>query len=208
MKLLTSPWILMILAMVLHLAGYIGALMTHPFTVPSFKKPEVKVVGIEEILEGKTTDVDWYFKTEELDKFVEELNERRDLLDEREQSLASLQAHIAVEKEELEKLKAEIESRHKALSDQILIIRKNEINNLKSLATSYTNMDPKACIAVFNQMDNLLVIKLLAMMKADRVALLFDEMVKSGSTNPEMIKRVAQLSEQLRLHYKESDTNP
>ncbi len=205
MNFLSSSWFVMILALVLHLAGYFGALMTHQFEMPVFEEEVEEVVTIEEILENKKQDVDWYFKTDELDKFIEELNSRKADLDRREAELLSLQNHINVEKQELDELKAEIQRRHETLSEQIIIVKQSELSNLKSLASSYTNLSPEATVRIFNEMDGQLVIKILALMKPERVAAVLEEMVKQGGNNQNMIRRAAALSEQLRLHYKEQE---
>lgn len=194
----------MVLALVMHLAGYFGALMTAEWEIPEIKQPEVvEDVGIEEILESRSDAYNWYFKTEEIDKYVDELKQRETELDEREASLKNLEAHLAVEREELEELKTEIERRHKKLSDEIMIVRKNEINNLRTLANSYSNITPAAAVAIFEEMDDALVVKIISLMKPDVVALILEELAKNGVNDPASIKRAAQLSEELRLHYKE-----
>ena len=206
MKILSSPWILMGLALVLHLAGYMAALMTHQFTIPELPKPEIKhEPGIDEILDSRSSDYDWYFKTEQMDEYITELQEREKALDEREQSLNSLSDHLDIEREELDELKKEIERRHRALSEEIMVIRKNEISNLRNLASSYSNISPEAAVVIFDQMDQSLVVKILSLMKPDVVGLIFEEMAKNGDKDPAKARKAAQLSEELRLHYKEKD---
>ena len=194
------------LALALHLAGYLGALMTHHFQIPELPKPEVeRELGIEEILESRSQDYDWYFKTDEIDKYVEELREREAALDEREEKLDNLSDHLDIEREELNELKREIERRHKALSEEIMVVRKNEITNLRNLATSYSNISPQAAVVIFDQMDQSLVVKILSLMKPDVVGLIFEEMAKNGEKDPAKARKAAQLSEELRLHYKEKE---
>lgn len=206
MKILTSSWVLMGLALVLHLAGYLSALMTHQFVIPIIPKPKVvEIPGIEELLESRSKDYDWYFKTDEIDKYVEELRERENNLNDRESALDNLEAHLNVEREELNELKTEIERRHKALSEEIMVVRKNEVNNLKNLSTSYSNISPAAAVAIFEQMDDTLVVKILSLMKPGVVGLIFEELAKNGEENPDKVRKAAQLSEELRLHYKEKD---
>jgi flagellar motility protein MotE (MotC chaperone) len=204
MKALGSPWVLMILALVMHVAGYMGALMTHSFDIPYVPKPKVlKVVTIEEILESRSEQYNWYFKTEEIDKFVEELREREAALAEKEGLLKGLESHLDAERGELEKLKEEIDRRHKALSDQIMIVRRNEIMNLRSLATSYSSLSPEAAVVIFEAMDQALVVKIISLMKPDVVALIFEELARRGADDPSKIQKAARISEALRLHLKE-----
>jgi len=207
MKLLESPWVLMGLALVTHIAGYLSALLSHSFEIPEIKFPEKeeKKLSVEEILQARSEDYNWYFKTEEIDKFVEELNEREEELDDRAASLKNLEAHLEIEREELEELKEEIERRHKALSDEILIVRESEARNLKNLATSYSSISPEAAVAIFNQMDEKLVLKILALMKPDVIAAIFEELANSGVEDPRHVRKAAEWSEALRLHYKETD---
>ncbi len=208
MKILESQWVLMGLALVAHLIGYLGALVTHNFDIPEVKFPEPESeegLNIEEILESRSEDYNWYFKTEEIDKFVEELRERELSLDQREESLNNLEAHLQIEREELEELKDEIDRRHKTLSDEILIVRKNEIKNLKNLATSYSNISPTATVAIFDKMDQKLVLKIMALMKPDIIAAIFEELAKEGVNDPTKVRKAAEWSEELRLHYQEKD---
>jgi len=202
-----TMWVWMVLAMLLHLGGYLAALMTHPFEIPSslFPEPEVPPPSIEDILENKTRDIDWYLKTTELDRFVEELNERRKAIEIKELSLRNLEARIATEKEELKSLKEEIERRHELLSQQIITVRANEAANLRVLAQSYSEMDPASTVRIFTHMENALVVKILSLMKPEIVAAVFGEMSKPGDRpeNQAMIRRAAVLTEQLRLHNKE-----
>ena len=194
------------LALVLHLAGYLVPLMTYQFQIPELPKPELPhEPGIEEILEGRSGDYDWYFRTDEMDKYVEELREREAALDKREEELNNLSNHLEGERQELDDLKKEIERRHKALSEEIMIVRKNEIANLRNLATSYSNISPQAAVVIFDQMDQNLVVKILALMKPDVVGLIFEEMAKNGERDPVKARKAAQLSEELRLHYKEKE---
>jgi flagellar motility protein MotE (MotC chaperone) len=114
--------------------------------------------------------------------------------------LQNLEAHLAVERQELDALKLEIERRHKALADQITIVRRNEVNNLRTLATSYSQISPEAAVAIFDAMDQTLVVKILSLMKPDIVAQILEELARKGVDDPAKIRKAARLSEELRLH--------
>ncbi|HOO92532.1 MAG TPA: hypothetical protein PKX94_03620, partial [Opitutales bacterium] len=73
------------------------------------------------------------------------------------------------------------------------------------LAQSYSEMDPASTVRIFTHMENALVVKILSLMKPEIVAAVFGEMSKPGDRpeNQAMIRRAAVLTEQLRLHNKE-----
>jgi hypothetical protein len=82
----------------------------------------------------------------------------------------------------------------------VVEIQGDELKNLKTLAATYSNLSPKAMLNIFKEMDDVSVVKLLALMKTDVVSPLFEEMSKQAASDPAMAKRVAQLSEKLRLY--------
>ena len=60
-------------------------------------------------------------------------------------------------------------------------------------------LTPKAAVTIFREMDDTMVVKLLALMKPDVVGAIFEEISKQSASDPALAKRAAQLSERLRL---------
>ncbi|HQF38133.1 MAG TPA: hypothetical protein PK322_03350, partial [Opitutaceae bacterium] len=75
----------------------------------------------------------------------------------------------------------------------------DELKNLRSLAQTYSNLTPKAAVAIFAEMDDATVVKVLSLMKADAVGPIFEEMSKDKSEKNNQAQRAARLSERLRL---------
>jgi len=80
------------------------------------------------------------------------------------------------------------------------------MKNLKSLSQTYSNLTPKAAVAIFTEMDDTTVVKILSLMKADVVGPIFEEMSKDKSEKNNQAQRAATLSERLRLMKAKSTT--
>ena len=87
----------------------------------------------------------------------------------------------------------------KAIAVQADVSKADEAKNLKSLAQTYTNLTPKAAVAIIKEMDDITVVKILSLMKADIVGPIFEEMAKSNDATNQLARRAAVLSEKLRL---------
>ena len=137
---------------------------------------------------------------------VSELILARQQLAVREASLLEQQKRLASERLELERTRASLEIMRKQVDEYIteakrLQMKANseeaamETKNLKTLVQTYSNMSPKACVAILREMEDATAVKILALMKVDVVASLFEEMAKQAAGDPQMAKRAAKLSE-------------
>ena len=178
MKLLTSTVGILILAMVLGL-GTTGWLI---YSQRSTFKVVEKVVLPPRF---------WSFKTEEIDTMISELKSERKKLEKRESDLEQTSAHIEAERQELDKVKASI----KAMRE----IQEVEVKNIKSLVQTYSNLTPAAAVAIFRDMDDHTVVKILSMMKADKVAAILQEMSKTPDKDGTLSTLAARITDKLRL---------
>ena len=85
------------------------------------------------------------------------------------------------------------------LSDRIVGIRADEAKNLRGLAQTYSNLTPRAAVAIFREMDDATAVKILFLMKPDIVGPIFEEMSKTAGTDGTLARRAAILSEKLRV---------
>lgn len=141
----------------------------------------------------------WGFNTDEVDTLIAELKRQRGKLDEREKNMDQTAAHIEAERQELEKVKATIKAMRDELSREIPDIQAGEIKNLKTLALTYSSLNPPAAVAIFKELDDLTVVKILAMMKSDKVGAVLEEMSHTQDNDQTMAKRAARISDKLRL---------
>ena len=141
----------------------------------------------------------WSFKTEEIDTMISELKSERKKLEKRESDLEQTSAHIEAERQELDKVKASIKAMRDEISREIPEIQEVEVKNIKSLVQTYSNLTPAAAVAIFRDMDDHTVVKILSMMKADKVAAILQEMSKTPDKDGTLSTLAARITDKLRL---------
>jgi flagellar motility protein MotE (MotC chaperone) len=201
MKALLSPYLIIILAAVLGVATVAFTLLQQ---IPRLADMAValrpKAIVVPSHLPERPPPVD------PASQAVSELILARQQLAVREASLLEQQKRLASERLELERTRASLEIMRKQVDEYIteakrLQLKANseeaamETKNLKTLVQTYSNMSPKACVAILREMEDATAVKILALMKVDVVASLFEEMAKQAAGDPQMAKRAAKLSE-------------
>lgn len=141
----------------------------------------------------------WDFWTIEIENLSNELKEERTRLKKQAEQMGQREARLAAEEKEFTKIRADVEAVRKQVSDRVLEISTDEAKNLKTLATTYSNLTPRGAVAILKEMDDVTVVKILALMKVDVVSPIFEEMSKSTGSDSALAKRAAQLSEKIRM---------
>ena len=157
------------------------------------------------ILEEKREELPrfWSFRSREIEKLVVDLRNQKQELRKRDMEAKQMEAYIAGQQKELEKLKGEIEKIRMDLTKKLVVVEKNEQKNLGELAATYTNLDPTAAVTVFNEMDDVFVVKILSSMDPAVVAPIFQAMVTGAGNKGFSAQRVAKISELMRLKQQE-----
>lgn len=193
-KLATNP--IVVLAIALLLGVSTGLSM--------FWKAAVPLIAAARAAQAKAVEVGkpaapWGFWTIEIENLASELKDQKAVVKKREEDLALREEHLNAERQELAKQREQLEAMRSEISGRIVSIQTDEVKNLKSLVATYSNLTPKATLTIFKEMDDNMVVKLLSLMKTDVISPLFEEMSKQAATDPAMARRVAALSEKLRL---------
>lgn len=141
----------------------------------------------------------WDFWSEEIDNLSNDLKEERERLRTLSAQLDQRAARIAAERKELDQARAEIDSTRNEVKGLITEIGESESKNLKSLAATYSNLTPRAAVAVIRELDDTTAVKILFLMKPEAVSPIFEEMSRTADTDGTLAKRAASLSERLRL---------
>jgi flagellar motility protein MotE (MotC chaperone) len=141
----------------------------------------------------------WDFWTLEIDNLSNELKEAKARLARREEELARSEARLAAERTELEQVRVQIENQRAAIAERLIEVQADELRNLKTLAQTYGNMTPVSALAILREMDDFAVVKLLAFMKPEEIAAIFEQMGQAAVSDPALAKRAAVLSERLRF---------
>lgn len=141
----------------------------------------------------------WDFWTIEMENLASELKGEKARCLRREDELDKRSARLAAEKQELDRVRTDIEAMRREIDDRVIAIRADEAKNLRSLAQTYSNLTPRAAVAILKEMDDSTVVKILSLMKPDVVGPIFEEMSRSVSSDGTLARRAATLSEKLRL---------
>jgi flagellar motility protein MotE (MotC chaperone) len=149
--------------------------------------------------EAKQPEKPWDFWTIEMENLSNELKEEKARLKQREDALAQREATVVNEQKELAKTRKQLEALRVAIDQRLIEVSEGEAANLKQLAATYSGMNPKAALAIYKEMDDTTLVKLLSLMKKDVVKQTFEEMSRQSAADPALAKRAATLSEKLRL---------
>ena len=193
MKILQSTWFLAIFGLVLSILTMTYSFFRH--------KDEL----LESALNANNISLDkkinyWDFRTREIETLVANLKYEERNLSEQKAILLEIEERVKVEKEDLKKLQYEITAYRDDLSKIIIQIEESEFKNLKTLAATYSNISPQAAVSILSKMDDVLVVKILSLMKPDGVGPIFEQMASTEGESGPMAFRAAHISEKLRLH--------
>ena len=184
-------------------AGLIVAVGVGVFTFWSAAQPIVAAVAAQRAeaeAQAPVKEKGWDFWTIEIENLSNELKEERARLRKTAELLEQREARIVAEQQELAAMRREIEGLRQEIAEKVIAIREDEAKNIRSLAQSYSNLTPRAAVAIIREMDDMTAVKILFLMKADVVGPIFEEMTRTNGTDGSpLARRAAILSEKLRL---------
>ena len=201
MKFITSPLVIILVATLLGvgLSSYLVLKRIPEYAaMAAAMRPKPKIVPSH--LPDRPPPVDVTSKA------VSELKLAKDQLAVREAAMLEQQKRMGSERLELERTRADIDlmrkqvegylTEAKGLNDKVRAEDAvSEMKNLKTLVQTYSAMSPKSTVAIMLQMEDASAVKILALMKVDVVAGIFEEMGKQAAGDPLMAKRAAKLAE-------------
>lgn len=193
MKFLASPWGLALLAALLNLGTTSGLILA--------QKDHFSVLEQKELPPSKLTPPPklWSFDSEEIEELSTELKAERAKLDTRETDLDKLAAQLKAERAELDKVRTDIKAMREEMSNAIPEVQEAEAKNLKTLAQTYSTLTPAAAVAILRELDEQMGVKILSMMKSEKVGAILGEMARLQDKDDNMAKRAARISDKLRL---------
>ena len=140
----------------------------------------------------------WDFWTIEIENLSTELKGERERLRKQDDLLRQREVRLANEEKELAKVRTEIEGMRKEIATRVVEISADEEKNIRVLAQTYTNLSPRAVVAIVREMDDTTTVKIFSFMKADIVGAIFEEMSRTAGTDGTLARRAALLSEKMR----------
>jgi flagellar motility protein MotE (MotC chaperone) len=141
----------------------------------------------------------WDFWTIAIDNLTAELKGEKARIRQQADQLDQRTARLAAEKQELDKMRADIEGMRRQMDERVIAIGVDEAKNLRSLAQTYATLSPHGAVTILREMDDATVVKILSLMKPDIVGPIFEEMAKPAGGDDALAKRAAVLSEKIRL---------
>jgi flagellar motility protein MotE (MotC chaperone) len=201
----SSSWGLILLAVILGTATAAGVLLLKwPSVTTLPPEPPATRTKI------KSQSKDWDFYTAEIDNLLQELQKQRTAYEIKTKDLGAVEMRIEAEKQELLRLRSEIQKMRDDLTTQTTELLSTEKSNVRNLARTYASMKPAEAVAILAEMSDANIVKLLATMKADIVAKILGEMAKTkdptapADSKTTLANRAAAISDQLRLFKNES----
>ena len=185
MKFLQAP----ITAMLL---GGLGFLLT---VFALIQKPLAESARPRELSEEEQVTGFWERHDPEVDQLLQEIKNEKELLAKRAAELKELEGRLAAERAELNQVTQRVAQIQQEFDQTIVRIKEEETPNLKKLAKMYMTMSPEGASAIFRELDDEVIVKLLVLMKEDQSAPLLEAMAQKGE---EQAKRAASLAEAMR----------
>jgi len=185
MKTLQSPWV----------AGLLGLLL---YAATTFMLWRPLTPGPIQPAAGAPNEPgpSWTFHNEEIDQLVTELKKEKDSLAVRAKQLDGLEARLLSERKEINQVTQHVHQLQVEFDSNVTRAFDEEKVNLKKLAKMYAAMTPEGSAAIFKQLDDISIVKIMMFMKEAETAPILELMAKQGEPQA---KRAAALSERLRL---------
>lgn len=197
MNRLTNPYLASVLGLVLGVGTGLYSLWT---AADVALEHAIRLVPHKDALGGEERQRGWNFWTIEIENLANELKGERDQLRRQSEQLDRREAQFAADKQELNKVRAEIEGLRQEIAAKVIEIKADEAKNIRTLAQTYSILQPKAAVAILVEMDDVMIVKILSMMKPDVVAPIFEEMSRTaGHDGNPLSRRAAILSDRIRL---------
>ncbi len=149
-----------------------------------------------ELASGKAKN--WDFWSVEIDNLATELKDEKARVKKEEEDFNLRTARMAGDRQELEKLRTELNTMHKDITDKVVEIQADEAKNLRMLAQTYANLTPHAAVTIIHDLDDSTAVKILSLMKPDIIGPIFEDMAQADPNSTDA-HRAAVLSERLRL---------
>jgi len=187
MKFIQSPLFAAIL-------GGLLFLLTSAFLTTQGIAPLPQGSGAEhedEVVSGPS----WVFFNPELDQIVADLKAEREAVALKEKQLAELAARLRVERGELDDALKKVTQLQQKVDRDVFRIKEDEAGNLKKLAKMYALMEPPSAAKILRELDDVVVVKILTLMKEPETAAILESFSRLGEVET---KRAAGLSENLR----------
>lgn len=137
----------------------------------------------------------WTQHNPEVDQLMQELRREKEDIARREAELKKLSAQLQAERDAINQVTQRVARLQAEFDQNVIRLKEDELPQLKKMVKLYGTMSPEGVAAIFKELDDQTVIKLMSLMKEDQSAPMLDSMAKEG---PDQAKRAASIAESLR----------
>jgi flagellar motility protein MotE (MotC chaperone) len=194
-KVLQAPFTAMLLGGLSFLLTMF-ALIQKPLAISVQPEPD------EQEIESAPTGF-WQLHNPEVDQMVRELRQEKEELSKREADLRKLAAQLQAEREAINQVTQRVARMQMEFDQNIVRVKEEEVPSLKKLVKMYASMSPEGVTAIFRELDDLAVVKLMSLMKEEQSGMLLDTMSQESEAQA---RRAALLAETLRRTLGEKKT--
>ena len=199
MKLLQSNWVVALIGSVTFLATMYAVFPKQGMLAP--RQPAAGAAAAPEHIDREAFSLQG--PNPDVDQLITELRAGRTEMADREKKLKELEERLRGERTEVNQATQRVYRLQKQVDQTILDFEKSVVRvkeeetvNLKRLARVYASMAPESATPILKEMTDEQLVKLLVFMKDSEVVTILETLSKTGKDD---IKRVAQLSEKMRL---------
>lgn len=137
----------------------------------------------------------WKFHNPDIDQWVSQIRDEREALALREQQLKEWEARLVAENREIASITQAVARVQMEFDKRALTFSEQQKDNLKKQLKVISDMTPDGAVALFNEMPDEEVTRLLYSLKPDISGAILDAMSKPGGASA---KRAAALAERLK----------
>lgn len=198
MKILLKYWYIILCALLLSVGAAVGFLyLRKDAWMPPEVDPLAEARKKSALAAMSDSYVAWNFEVAGIEDMRTELEAERALIEAERDELEALRLQVEQERAEMVSLREEIDAMREAVRKEFNKIESSEEENLKRLARIYTEMKPAPIVKVFQDMNQELVVKIMAVMPPESAAGILEEMTKNEEDR-HSIERAAAITDELR----------
>ena len=192
-RILQSGWFVAFIGCVLYLATTAIVLNPSKFAGAQFIQPDYSAED----------DPSWRFRNPEFNEWVSQIQNEKERLDLREQQLDEWQTRINTELQEISTVTQMVSQLQSDFDKNVIRFKAQETDNVRHQAKLVSAMSPEGAVAIFDQMSDDDVVRILFVMKPDEASAVLDTLSKMG---PDQARRAAILTERLHQVLPEAPT--
>lgn len=173
------------------MTALLGCLLYLGTTLLMVRPGKFTVVAMPAEDRSSTEDPSWKFKNPEFDQWIAQMRDEKEKLALREQQLKDWQSRLDAERQEIATITQTVARLQADFDTNVIRFRAQEMDNVKHQVKLIAAMTPAGAAALFNEMPDEDVVRILFIMKADVASSILDTMSKMGK---EQARRAAALT--------------